>query len=157
MNLRGIANSVTSSVNPNVSCNLLQSAGYVTQSDYSRTPQYSGQVIQVQVQALTFADLRQAEGINLQGTRRAVYVNGAVAGIIRVKKKGGDVLAFADGLLPEGNVWLVVHILEQWDSWAKFVITLQDDSVAPPIGGGSRLDFSDPNNSGNFPGLMGGI
>lgn len=151
MNLRGIANGLTRSINPNVSANLLQSTGYATNADFSRTPLYTGQTVTVQPQALSYNDLMHIDGLNIQGVRRAVYANGFVAGIIRVKQKGGDVLAFPDGTLPEGNIWLVVHVLEQWPDWAKFVITLQDDNLAP--GGESGLDYSNPDNSQYFPGL----
>jgi hypothetical protein len=126
INLRAIANSYTSGINPNVSATLSQSTGSVTRSDGSRVPKYTTTEIVVQVQALSYGDLRQAEGINLQGTRRGLYVNGVVSGIIRPKQKGGDLITFAPGLLPEGDTWLVAHVLEQWPSWAKFIITLQN-------------------------------
>lgn len=91
MNLRAVANSIITAINPNTVAVLLRSTVPTLNADFSRTPNYIQQPITVQVQALSYADLRQAEGINLQGTRRALYVNGAVAGVIRVQQKGGDI------------------------------------------------------------------
>jgi hypothetical protein len=126
INLRAVANSVTTSINPNVTATLSQSAGSVTRDDGSRVPKYTKTDIVLQVQALSFGDLRQAEGVNLQGTRRKIYVNGVVSGIIRPAQKGGDLITFPPGLLPEGDTWLVAMVSEQWPTWASFIITLQN-------------------------------
>lgn len=149
VNLRGIANSVTRAINPNVTAMLYRSTGSTKNADYSRTPNYSAQPIVLQVQALSFGDLRQVEGVNLQGTRRSIFVNGAVAGIIRPAQKGGDIVVFPPTLLPEGPVWLVAMVLEQWPDWAKFVITLQNVAASS----NPALDYSRPENAANFPGL----
>ena len=127
VNLRGIANSATSAINPNVRATVLRSAGSTTLPNGARVPKYKTSQAIVQVQALSFSDLTQADGLNIQGVRRAVYVNGAVAGLIRIKQKGGDVLVFDQGTLIEGTTWLCVHVLEQWPQWCKFIITLQDE------------------------------
>jgi len=152
VNLRAIANAATRSINPNVTSGMLyRSTGSTKNADYSRTPTYSAQPLTMQIQALSYGDLRQAEGVNLQGTRRAIYVNGAVAGIIRPAQKGGDIVVFPPNLLPEGPVWLVAMVLEQWPDWAKFIITLQNIATS---GAGNKLDYSDPKNSQFFPGLQ---
>ncbi len=126
INLRAVANRYTRGINPNISAVLEQSTGSATRADGSRVPAYSAIPIEVQVQALSFGDLRQAEGVNLQGTRRKVYVNGVVSGIIRPAQTGGDLLIFGPGVLPEGDTWLVAMVSEQWPSWASFIITLQN-------------------------------
>jgi hypothetical protein len=77
-----------------------------------------------QVQALSGRDLRQIEGLNLQGTLKTIYVNGRIAGVVRVQSKGGDLVT-----LPDGSVWLVSQVLEPWNAtagWTKAVIALQD-------------------------------
>lgn len=84
-----------------------------------------------QVQPLTTRDLRQLEGVNLQGTMKSIYLNGSVAGIVRPALKGGDQI-----ILPNGSVWLVTVVPEAWNltaGWTKAVITLQNDvSLAMP-------------------------
>lgn len=130
MNLRGIANSVTRAVNPNVQGTVKRSDGYDTKANGVRVPKYTDQPVTVQAQALSYGDLRQLEGLNIQGVKRAIYVNGAVAGLIRVGQKGGDIIVFPAGTFYEGTTWLCVHVLEQWPDWCKFAITLQDELKA---------------------------
>lgn len=151
VNLRAIANAATRTINPNVTAMLYRSTGSVKAADFSRTPVYSSQSITLQVQALSFGDLRQAEGVNLQGTRRTIFVNGTIAGIIRPAQKGGDIVVFPPNLLPEGPVWLVAMVSEQWPDWVKFIITLQNVATS---GDSNKLDYSDPKNSQFFPGLQ---
>ena len=58
-----------------------------------------------QVQALSGRDLRQIEGLNLQGTLRAVYLNGVIDGIVRVALKGGDLITLPDGSVVGWSPW----------------------------------------------------
>lgn len=82
--------------------------------------------ILAQVQALSTRDLRQIEGLNLQGTLRALYVSGDITGAVRATLKGGDLCT-----LPDGSVWLVTLVPEPWNltaGWTKCLITLQNGS-----------------------------
>lgn len=81
--------------------------------------------LRAQVQSLTFRDLTQIEGLNLQGTRRAIYLSGRIDGIVRSRHKGGDLIS-----LPDGTEWLVAQVLEQWPDWCKVAVTLQDGAGA---------------------------
>lgn len=130
MNLRAIANAATSRINPNVPAVLKRSNGYVTRSNGTRVPTYDADVpISAQVQAMSGGDLRQVEGLNIQGQMRGIYVNGAIDGVVRVGQQGGDLIVFAAGvLLSEESTWLCVHVLEQWSDWAKVVAVLQNGS-----------------------------
>ncbi len=79
-----------------------------------------------QVQALSTRDLRQAEMLNLQGTLRAMYINGELLGGVRVQLKGGDLLSLSDG-----SIYLVTVVPEPWAltaGWTKLIATLQDGS-----------------------------
>jgi hypothetical protein len=127
MNLHGIVANAISAVNPLVALLVQVSTGYSTNADGSRTPAYANAVsVQGQVQSLTAGDLRQLDALNIQGAQRAVYLNGRIDGLIRPGKKGGDLI-----ITPEGNTWLVVHILEYWPDWVKAAITLQIDTFTP--------------------------
>jgi len=120
MDLRGIANSVASSVNPNVSVSVQRSTGYTVAAGYKQVPSYAAAVVgPAQVQALDGNDLKQLDGLNIQGTMRAIYLRGALAGVIRPEGTGGDLVTIA------GDVWLVVKVLESWPSWTKAAIVLQ--------------------------------
>jgi hypothetical protein len=79
-------------------------------------------VIYGQVQALTYQDIRQIESLNLQGTRRAVYFDGPIYGLVRADKKGGDLVT-----MPDGTVWLVALVLEIWPGWSKAAVTRQQN------------------------------
>jgi hypothetical protein len=158
MNLRGLVNTITRAVNANVTATILRNAGADSKPGGIRIPRYGKFPITVQVQALSYSDLQQLEGLNIQGTRRAVYLDGAAFSLVRVAQKGGDLLIFERGLLPEGTTWLVVHVLEQWQdgrsgaAWAKVAITLQDESKVD-LASTPSLDFSSPDNSQNLPGI----
>jgi hypothetical protein len=124
VNLHDIASGAIGSVNPTVLVTLQHSTGSTTDDDGKRTPTYDTTTgVRAQVQALTFTDLHQIDGLNLNGTRRAIYLYGAVAATVRASGQGGDLIT-----LPDGSVWLVAYVLEQWPDWCKVVCTLQDGS-----------------------------
>ena len=127
MNLHGIASGYVAAVNPWLTASIQASTGYTTNSDGSRVPSYAAAVaVQVQMQSLTYRDLQQLDGLNLQGERRALYVNGDWQGSVRPDNKGGDIITMQDG-----TVWLVAQVLENWysnDGWVKLCVTRQDGS-----------------------------
>jgi len=123
MNLHGIVADKIGAVNPLVAVAIQRSTGYSVSDSGKRTPSYASPVtVFAQVQALSAEDLTQIAGLNIQGEKRAVYINGRTDGIIREDQKGGDLVTF------NGTVWLNVHVLEYWPDWCKFVITRQDGS-----------------------------
>lgn len=79
-----------------------------------------------QIQPMTKSDLMQIDGLNVNGDKKAIYLNGAIDGVVRVKLKGGDLID-----LPDGQTWLVVQNLEGFDAtagWTKAAMVLQDGS-----------------------------
>lgn len=127
MNLHGIVSSAINVVNPFVFVTVLRSTGYTTNPDGSRTPKYATFSAKVQVQSLTYSDLRLLDSLNIQGIRRAVYLTGEVEAIVRAQQEGGDLLVFPTGTLPEGDTWLAAQRLEAWPDWSKICITLQNN------------------------------
>jgi len=77
-----------------------------------------------QIQSLTYSDLMKMDGLNIQGQRRALYLNGRFDGVVRPALKGGDLVTF-----PDGTKWLVAMVLEYWPDWCKIAVTLQDDGA----------------------------
>lgn len=125
MNLHGIAASVIGAVNPPVALRFFQSQGYTTGPDGSRTPAYLPPVAVIgQVQPLTYRDLLQSDGLNLNGVRRAIYMSGEANAVVRAAVKGGDYF-----MTPDGYLWLVDMVLEAYPSWSKLSVTLQDDGA----------------------------
>lgn len=86
-------------------------------------PITTSHTITAQIQSLTYGDLRQVEGVNLQGDKKAMYVRENVEAIVRQASKGGDLVTLADG-----TVWLTSLVLERWPDWAKVTIILQNGS-----------------------------
>ena len=124
MNLHGIVSAYVAAINPMTTGTILLSTGYTTNSDGSRTPTYAASVtVQIQMQALQYNDIAQVDGLNLEGERRAMYINGNWDGVERADNRGGDVITLSDG-----SVWLVAQVLENWafaDGWVKVAATRQ--------------------------------
>lgn len=133
MDLRSIANSVTNAVNPNMAVTVAVSTGYTAgdaTNGFKQTPSYAAPVSGfADIQALDSADLKQIDGLNLQGVIRAIYLRGPLAGVIRANSKGGDKVVIASPA-PENYIgtWLVAKVLETWPLWTKAVIVLQVNS-----------------------------
>ena len=127
MDLFGIATAAIQVVNPNVPATLTPLVGYTTDSSGHRAPTPSTpQSVMVQVQPLTMRDLRQVEGLNLNGTLRAIYIRGVANATVRVSGLGGELVTLTDG--PNAGTWLVNQVLEQWETWVKCCVTLQNGS-----------------------------
>lgn len=93
MNLHGIAVGVIQAVNPQVSSVIKVSTGDTRLPTGKLMPSYRTVVgVPVQVQPMTKDDLHQVEGLNLNGTKKSIYINGRVDGIVRVERKGGDLI-----------------------------------------------------------------
>lgn len=122
MDLRGLANSVTSNVNPNETVSVLRSTGYTVGSGGKQVPTYATAVSgPAQVQALDGVELRQMDSLNIQGVRKAIYLRGALAGVVRPTQTGGDLVKRKNGT----ETWLVVLVIENWPDWTKAAIQLQ--------------------------------
>lgn len=120
MDIRSMANAASSTINANVAVTLLRSTGYTMGAGRKQVPSYAAPVTgYAQIQALDGKDLQQLEGLNIQGTIRAIYLRGELAGVSRPEQTGGDKLTI------DGQEWLVVKVLEHWPTWTKAAIALQ--------------------------------
>jgi len=127
MDLRGIANGVTSTVNPNQTVTVLRSTGFTTGAGAKQVPSYAAPVSgPAQIQALDADDIKQLDGLNIQGTIRAIYLRGTLAGVVRPNQTGGDLVTIAaPAPVALRGTWLVVKVLESWPDWTKAAIVLQ--------------------------------
>lgn len=128
MNLNAIAGPVVAAVNPPTPATVRFSGGSTTNADGTQSPKYltPATPVSAQVQPLSFRDIQQIEHLNLQGMRVAIYLNGELDGLVRVNKKGGDLITIASGV--HRGVYLVAQVLEQWEGWVKVAATLQNGS-----------------------------
>jgi hypothetical protein len=121
MDLRGISNTVSDTVNPNISVTVKASTGYTIGSGLKQVPSYAAPVTGfAQVQALTAADLRHLDGLSIQGATKSIILRGELNAIVRVNSQGGDVVTIGT------QTWLTVAVLEQWPLWSRCAIQLQD-------------------------------
>lgn len=128
MNLHQVVSGAIGAVNPFVLSEWKVSAGYNTLADGTRTPNYRVvEGVPIQVQALSFTDLQKLGSLNIEGTRRKVYMNGNVEGLDRQAIKGGDLITMGNlAGFPGPTVWLVAQVLEHWPDWSALAITLQN-------------------------------
>ena len=121
MDLRGIANGISDTINPNISVTVKASTGYTIGSGLKQVPSYAAPVTGfAQVQALTAADLRHLDGLNIQGATKSIILRGELNAIVRVNSQGGDIVIIGT------QTWLTVAVLEQWPLWSRCAIQLQD-------------------------------
>lgn len=125
MNLHAIVAGYVAAVNPWLKVIVKPSIGYgVVSPDGTRAPIYGEPyVARAQVQSLTFRDLTQMAGLNVEGERRAIYLSSDVEGVLRPDTRGGDLIIF-----PDYHVWLVAMVLENWITtagWVKVAVTRQ--------------------------------
>lgn len=122
MNLHGIVSGAIGEVNPFVACSLQGSLPPTTGPTGKRTPAYADPVtISCQIQPISWRDMRQLDGINIEGERRSLYIKGQWQGVLRPGEKGGDLITF-----PDASVWLVVLVSEQWPDWCHVIVTRQN-------------------------------
>lgn len=120
MDLHNTVAGLIGSVNPFISAQVYQSTGYTTLGDGSQTPAYAAPItVQIQKQETSFKDLKQLEGLSMQGVYCAVYLTGNIYGIERGTARGGDKFVF------NGQTWLVAAVPEQWPDWTKAILVLQ--------------------------------
>lgn len=119
MNLRGIANGLTSRINPNVAGVFQVNTGFTTLPGGKRVPSYNNVDVSVQFQELSSTDLKQIDAVNIQGILRSAYLNGNFNGVNRPEQKGGDIL------LVGSDKWLVVKVPELWPEWCRVIVNLQ--------------------------------
>jgi hypothetical protein len=141
INVRAIANRRIQVVNKDIPAVFLRSTGYSTDISGHRSATYSQIPVRIQNQAATNDDLRQVDGLNLQGIIRTVSIAGDLQGTVRASNTGGDLLQFPDA---SGRVrqWLVTHVLETWPAWCRVLAVMQADSVEQYPTGSLLVDGS---------------
>jgi hypothetical protein len=125
VNVHSIVNRYVGTINPNVRVTLYRSTGATTNADFSRTPKFANpQFVSshawVQSQPVTYSDIQMVEGLNIQGDRRKVWLNGQVEGLVRGLQVGGDFVVYRDG-----TNWKIALVLESWPDWCSAMLTLQ--------------------------------
>ncbi len=124
MNLHAIVGPCVAAVNPAITGWYRASNGYTTAADGTQLPAYNSAIaVTIQIQALSYKDLMQMSGMNINGVANALYITGDWRGVDRPDQRGGDLVTLLDG-----TVYLVVHVLENWSrtvNWTKVAAVKQ--------------------------------
>lgn len=122
MNLRQFANAATQTINPNTPALWRRSTGYsIDPVTRRQVPIFSDTPGMANIQALDGDDLKQLDGLNIQGVVRVAYWYGNVTGVVRPDGKGNDELIF------KSQAWNVFKVLETWPDWCKVAIVYQGE------------------------------
>ncbi|MFT8720023.1 hypothetical protein [Acetobacter sp.] len=122
----GLAIPMCANVNPHTQAAIRVSTGNFENADGSPNTQYQTVFVDIEVQAVSSADLKQIENINQQEDMRSVYLFGAAKALNRPLQIGGDILTFY------GSDWLIAQQLEEWGNgeWSKVLVVRQLPSTS---------------------------
>jgi hypothetical protein len=96
------------------------STGYAIGSGLKQVPSYAAPVTGfAQVQALTAADLRHLDGLNIQDATQSIILRGPLNAVVRAHSKGGDLVTIGT------DTFLTVAVLEQWPLWTRAALVMQ--------------------------------
>jgi hypothetical protein len=129
MNIRGIANMAIQTVNPNIPVVVKSPNGFTIDPVTRRqVPGYITTDAMGQLQALDGDDLKQMAGLNIQGSIRAMYLYGSIAGVIRPDSSPQSHVIFTsnEGGITKSREWGVFKVLETWPDWCKVAIVYQE-------------------------------
>lgn len=125
INVRGIANSLTRTVNPNISATLRVNTGYEVDDYGKQLSDYEPITIQVQPQSLKSSDKYHLDLINKQGEYITVYADGDINAIQRFLNRGSCELVFLPYGEPEPATWNVEQVLESFSTWVRLLLCRQ--------------------------------
>ncbi|AOA59925.1 hypothetical protein BFG52_08135 [Acinetobacter larvae] len=125
MNLRGIANSIITAVNPNISAVLKVNDGYDVNDCGDQVPKYSEHKIIIQTQSLETKDLEHLNLVNQQGQFIYAYANGCISALRRALGKGSEQLIFKPYGEDDDVVWNVTKVIESYPTWVKVLLWRQ--------------------------------
>jgi len=132
MNLHQMVSGPIGMINPHSMVEILRATGHTIAPDGTRTPTYETLSGLAQIQELSTGELQllSEAGINIQGIRKSIYLNGHWFGIVRADGTGGDIFRF------NGYDWLVTLVPEQWPDWTKVIVTQQWPKQTSPFAPG---------------------
>lgn len=138
LNLHAIVRGPIQAVNADRTVIYLASTGYAPNAAGQQVPQYATPVtVRAQIQPPSGEDLKHMEFLNIQGTKRVVYLYSNPSAQDRVDAQGGDLLQFPQFTGQPVDNWLIAGRDETWDvsdeGWSKVYAVLQTDrsSVVP--------------------------
>lgn len=130
MNIRAIANSATSVVNPNVTITALKSAGSDTGEDGKRFALWEASTIEAQIQGISSKELQFLAGQGITGTLRQVFAPGYWTGPQKASGTGGDIFRFSERSGSSLRDWKVVQVKGVYDEWTQVIVQMQTAMIS---------------------------
>ena len=129
INVRAMANGMTSLVNPNLAAVLRVNEGSTVDSEGNQVPNFVEHPIQIQAQSLGSEEKdhlnlvdRQLNLVDRQGEYITVYAYGSITAIQRWLERGASELVFT----PYGESlpvrWSVDKVLESYRAWVRLLL-----------------------------------
>lgn len=122
INVRRMANSMTSMVNPNRDAVLRVNTGYITDDAGNQKPSFDEMPVKIQAQSLQSDESDHLGLVDRQGEFISAYAYGSIAAIQRWLKRGESQLVFVPYGENEPVVWNVDKVLESYPTWVRLLL-----------------------------------
>ena len=122
INVRGMANSMTSMVNPNLDAVLRVNSGYSVNDYGEQVPIFEDHEIRIQAQSLSSEEKDNLGLVDKQGEYISVYAYGAISATQRWMNRGTSQLTFTPYGENEPVVWNVNKVLESYSTWVRLLL-----------------------------------
>ena len=132
INVRGLANMATQTVNPNMTVTLEVNTGFTVDDYGNQISSFIAEQIEVQTQSLRSSEKYNLDLNNRQGEFISIYAYGAIDGIRRWLQKGSSKFIFPAYGESEPAVWMVDQVAESFATWTR-VIAWRTDALAPVV------------------------
>lgn len=125
MNLRNIANSITTGINPNIKATLLANEGYDIDDVGNQIPKVTEYKINIQTQSLSTQDLQQLNLMSQQGSFLYAYTDHFLYALRRQLNLGQDKLVFKPYGEKDEATWVIKQVVESYSNWNKVLLWRQ--------------------------------
>lgn len=125
MNLRNIANSVITGINPNITARLLVNQGYDVDDYGNQIPKHEEIPVEIQTQSLSTQDLQHLNLMAQQGSFLYAYSDQMMYALRRSLNLGQDKLIFKAYGETEESEWIIKMINESYHNWNKVLVWRQ--------------------------------
>lgn len=125
MNLRNIANSVITGINPNIKAKLIVNDGYEIDDYGNQIPKTEELEITIQTQSLSTQDLQHLNLVSQQGSFLYAYTDHFLFALRRPLQLGQDKLVFKPYGESDETEWLIKQVVESYSNWNKVLVWRQ--------------------------------
>lgn len=125
MNLRNIANSVITGINPNIKAKLIVNDGYEIDDYGNQIPKTEELEITIQTQSLSTQDLQHLNLVSQQGSFLYAYTDHFLFALRRPLQLGQDKLVFKPYGESNETEWLIKQVVESYSNWNKVLVWRQ--------------------------------